>query len=135
MTLMRGAAADAAEQADSAWQAHPAGAALIDPALQSPSPDLPSGRAAGPGLAARRARPGAAARPATSGPWPRSARTRSTRSGLTVMVAVFAATAFIPTGAEVAVAAGTTVAAQKVLEAIFGDQAVRRWRSGPGPTC
>ena len=41
------------------------------------------------------------------------------------MVSVFAATAFIPTGLEIAVAGGTTVAAQKVLEAIFGDQAVR----------
>src|SRR5690606_12222917 len=46
---------------------------------------------------------------------------------LAVMIAVFATTAFIPTGAEVAVAGGTTVAAQKVLEAIFGDQAVRRF--------
>ncbi|WP_027343878.1 GTPase [Hamadaea tsunoensis] len=46
--------------------------------------------------------------------------------GLVVMITVFAATAFIPTGAEIAVGAGTTVAAQKVLEAIFGDQAVRR---------
>ncbi len=45
--------------------------------------------------------------------------------GLVVMIAVFAATAFIPTGAEIAVAGGTTIAAQKVLEAIFGDQAVR----------
>ena len=46
-------------------------------------------------------------------------------TGLLVMVVVFSATAFIPTGAEVAVAGGTTIAAQKVLEAIFGDQAVR----------
>ena len=38
---------------------------------------------------------------------------------------MFTATAFIPTGLEVATAAGTTVAAQKVLEAIFGDQAIR----------
>ena len=45
--------------------------------------------------------------------------------GLTVMIAVFTSTAFIPTGAELAVGAGTTVAAQKVLEAIFGDQAIR----------
>jgi hypothetical protein len=42
------------------------------------------------------------------------------------MIAVFTATALIPTGAEVAVAGGTTLAAQKVLEAVFGDQAVRR---------
>ena len=41
------------------------------------------------------------------------------------MVAVFASTAFIPTGLEVATGAGTTVAAQAVLQAIFGDQAVR----------
>jgi hypothetical protein len=45
--------------------------------------------------------------------------------GLTVMIAVFTSTAFIPTGAELAVGAGTTIAAQKVLEAIFGDQAIR----------
>ena len=45
--------------------------------------------------------------------------------GLVLMIAVFTATAFIPTGAEIAVAGGTTIAAQKILEAIFGDQAVR----------
>src|SRR4029450_12415779 len=45
--------------------------------------------------------------------------------GLTVMIAVFTSTAFIPTGAEVAVGAGTTIAAQKLLEAVFGDQAIR----------
>jgi hypothetical protein len=45
--------------------------------------------------------------------------------GLAVMIAVFTSTALIPTGLEVAVGAGTTVAAQKVLEAIFGDQAIR----------
>src|SRR6266511_3049364 len=47
-------------------------------------------------------------------------------TGLLVMVSVFTATAFIPTGIELAVAGGTSVAAQKVLEAIFGDQAVRQ---------
>ena len=46
-------------------------------------------------------------------------------TGLAVMIAVFASTAFIPTGLELATGAGTTVAAQEVLEAIFGDQAVR----------
>jgi len=46
--------------------------------------------------------------------------------GLAVMITVFAATAFIPTGAEIAVGAGTTVAGQKLLEAVFGDQAVRK---------
>jgi len=47
-------------------------------------------------------------------------------TGLIVMVAVFASTAFIPTGAEIGVAGGTTLLSQKVLEALFGDQAVRR---------
>jgi hypothetical protein len=41
------------------------------------------------------------------------------------MIAVFASTAFIPTGLEIAVAGGTTVAGQKLLEAVFGDQAMR----------
>jgi energy-coupling factor transporter ATP-binding protein EcfA2 len=45
-------------------------------------------------------------------------------AGLTVMLAVFAHTGGL-TGAEVVVAGGTSAVAQKVLEAIFGDQAVR----------
>ncbi len=45
-------------------------------------------------------------------------------AGLTVMLAVFVQTGGL-TGAEVVVAGGTSAAAQKVLEAIFGDQAVR----------
>ncbi len=42
------------------------------------------------------------------------------------MIFVFAQTGGI-TGAEVGIAGGTTVLAQRVLEAVFGDQAVRRW--------
>ena len=45
-------------------------------------------------------------------------------AGLTVMLAVFVQTGGL-TGAEVVVAGGTSAVAQKVLEAIFGDQAVR----------
>lgn len=45
-------------------------------------------------------------------------------AGLTVMLAVFIQTGGL-TGAEVAVAGGTSAVGQKVLEAIFGDQAVR----------
>lgn len=45
-------------------------------------------------------------------------------AGLTVMVAVFAHTGGL-TGAEVIVAGGTSALGQKVLEALFGDQAVR----------
>jgi hypothetical protein len=45
--------------------------------------------------------------------------------GIALMVVVFASTAGIPTGAEVGVGAGTAVLGQKLLEAVFGDQAVR----------
>ncbi|MEU4602446.1 AAA family ATPase [Kribbella sp. NPDC023972] len=44
--------------------------------------------------------------------------------GLSLMVVIFASTAGI-TGAEVGVGAGTAVVGQKLLEAVFGDQAVR----------
>ncbi len=49
-------------------------------------------------------------------------------NGLAValMIAVFASTAFIPTGAELAVGGGTAVVGQRLLEAVFGDEAVRR---------
>jgi hypothetical protein len=45
-------------------------------------------------------------------------------AGLTVMLATFASTGGL-TGLEVVVAGGTSAVSQKVLEAIFGDQAVR----------
>ena len=125
VTLLRGVAADAAEQAYSGWQAHPAGAALLVPELARPGADLGE-------RAERLVRD-----------WQRDvlelvrveggdkrfvARTAAyavNATGLTVMIAVFASTAFIPTGLEVATGAGTAVAAQSVLQAIFGDQAVR----------
>jgi len=46
--------------------------------------------------------------------------------GLALMIVVFASTAGIPTGAEVGVASGSALIGQKLLEAVFGDQAVRR---------
>ncbi|GAB2579729.1 ABC transporter [Paractinoplanes abujensis] len=125
VTLLRGIAADAAEQAYSGWQAHPAGAALLDPGLQRPAADLPEradrlvrdwqqwvlGLVRAEGAEKRVVARGAAY--AVNG------------AGLAVMIAVFTSTAFIPTGLEVAAGAGSAVAAQKVLEAIFGDQAIR----------
>ena len=45
--------------------------------------------------------------------------------GVALMIVVFAHTAGL-TGAEVGVAGGTAVVGQKILEAVFGDQAVRR---------
>ena len=45
-------------------------------------------------------------------------------AGAAVMVAVFAQTGGL-TGGEIAVAGGTTAVGQRVLEAVFGDSAVR----------
>ncbi len=45
--------------------------------------------------------------------------------GLALMIVVFAQTAGI-TGAEAGIAGGSAIVGQKVLEAVFGDQAVRR---------
>ena len=125
VTLLRGVAADAAEQAYAAWQAHPAGAALLEPSLQRPSPDLPQ-------RAERMVRDWqqfvldlVRTEAADKRVVARGAAYAVNGLGLAVMIAVFTSTAFIPTGIEVAVGAGTTVAAQKVLEAIFGDQAIR----------
>jgi hypothetical protein len=129
VTFVRSAAADAAERAAQAWRAHPAGAGLVRPDLTRESPDLDT-------RADRVLRD-----------WQRAVlelvRDESSKKlfaakasayavnalGLCLMIAVFTATAFIPTGAEIVVAGGTTIAAQKVLEAIFGDDAVRRLAS------
>jgi hypothetical protein len=132
-TFVHGAAADAAEHTATAWRATPAGAALLTDYASGGGPDITQ---AAPDIDARIER--------VVRDWQRGVlelvRTESANRlfaakasayavnalGLCVMVAVFAATAFIPTGAEIAVAGGTTIAAQKVLEAIFGDDAVRR---------
>lgn len=127
VTLVRGAAADAAEQAALAWRAHPAGAVLLSgaPGLGTSSADLTDRtermvrdwqRGV---LELVRAEAGNKRFVARAGAYAVNAL------GLVVMITVFTATSFIPTGAEVVVAGGTTIAAQKVLEAIFGDQAVR----------
>jgi energy-coupling factor transporter ATP-binding protein EcfA2 len=125
VTLIHGVAADAAEQAYSAWHAHPAGAALLEPALQRASADLPA-------RADRMVRDWqqwvldlVRAEAGDKRFVARGAAYAVNGLGLAVMIAVFTSTAFIPTGAEVAVGAGTTIAAQKVLEAVFGDQAIR----------
>jgi len=131
VALVRAAAADAAEQSGTAWRSHPAGNALLLAAradgdeLTAPSPDLSKRierlvrdweRSV---LDLVRAEAGDKRAIARASAYVVNA------TGLLVMVTVFTATAFIPTGLEIAVAGGTTVAAQKVLEAIFGDQAVR----------
>ncbi|NHC12807.1 ABC transporter [Motilibacter deserti] len=118
----------AAEQAVAAWRAQPGGAQLLE--------------AAGPGLghASAQLRPAAqrtvrewqggllelvreegAGRKATA----RVLSYGVNGAGLVVMVAVFASTGGL-TGGELLVASGTSVVGQKLLEALLGDEAVRR---------
>ncbi|HEX2411675.1 MAG TPA: hypothetical protein VHJ39_10945 [Solirubrobacteraceae bacterium] len=121
------AAADrAAERAAAAWRGTPAGRALLEDAARLDSAsadllertrdqvrawqgevfDLVSREAAGKRTTARVASLGV------------------NGAGLVVMLAVFAQTGGL-TGAEVAVAGGTSAVGQRVLEALLGDQAVR----------
>ncbi|MFB9234789.1 ABC transporter [Plantactinospora siamensis] len=125
VTLLRGVAADAAEAAYTGWQAHPAGAALLEPSLARPADDFAE-RAER--LVREWQRGVLELVRAEGGDRRFIARTAAyavNAMGLAVTIAVFASTAFIPTGLEVATGAGTTLAGQVVLQAIFGDQAVR----------
>jgi hypothetical protein len=125
VTLLRGVAAEAAENAYTGCRAHPAGAELFPAELAGPSPEV-SERAER--LVRDWQRGVLELVRAEGGDRRFVARTAAyavNATGLALMITVFAATAFIPTGAEVATGAGTTIAAQAVLQAIFGDQAVR----------
>ena len=125
-TLIEAQATEAGERAAAAWAATPAGASLATPTLAQPRSDLRERcerlvRDWQRGVLDLVAQQGAQKR--------RLARITAysvNATGLLVMIAVFASTAFIPTGAEIAVAGGTTLAAQKLLEAVFGDEALRR---------
>ena len=125
--LIVNAADHAAESTIELWRAHPAGAALLaqaGPDIGMSNPDLPE-------------RAGAAVRAwqayvrdlVRSQGMSKRATARFLSFGingvaLLVMLAVFASTAGL-TGAEVGIAAGSSALSQKLLEAIFGDQAVR----------
>jgi hypothetical protein len=121
------AAADrAAERAAGAWRGHPAGRGLI---ARAPRLDSASAALAGATRDEVRAWQGrvldlvreeGADRRTTA----RLASLGVNGAGLVVMLGVFASTGGL-TGAEVVVAGGTSAVGQKVLEAIFGDQAVR----------
>jgi hypothetical protein len=124
--LIQANAADAAEQAVAAWRANPAGAKLATDQLARPGPDLPARterliRDWQRGVLDLVRERGAKKR--------RLARVTAytvNATGILVMVAVFVSTAFIPTGAEVGLGIGTSVAGQKLLEALFGDEALRQ---------
>jgi outer membrane biosynthesis protein TonB len=127
-SLVRSAADRAAERTAEAWRANPAGAALIAKAksdLTRASAEL----AANAEVAVREWQGYVLELVRSQGADKRStARFLSygvNGSGLLVMLVVFAHTGGL-TGAEVGVAGGTSVLSQKILEAVFGDQAVRQ---------
>ncbi len=123
--LIEEAAARAAELTWADWHAQPAGAQLLNDDLKEPGPDL-NERAQ---RLVRDWQRGVLNLVRVEGASKRKfAKITSyavNASGLLVMIGVFASTAFIPTGLEIAVAGGTTLAGQKLLEAVFGDQAMR----------
>ena len=124
--VIRAAAERAAERTARAWRERVAGRALLEGTrgLDRASAELESATEdevrAWQGLVLDLVREQSASKRATA----RLASLGVNGAGLTVMLAVFAHTGGL-TGAEVLVAGGTSALSQKVLEAIFGDQAVR----------
>jgi hypothetical protein len=124
--VVASAADRAAERAAASWRSHPAGRVLLENTARM---DAASGELNGRTEAAVRAWQGhvfelvrdeGAGKRTTA----RLASLGVNGAGLTVMIAVFAQTGGL-TGAEIAVAGGTSAVGQRVMEAIFGDQAVR----------
>jgi hypothetical protein len=118
------AADRAAERATRSWREHPAGRAVATAALDTASAELDERTRdevrAWQGFVFELVREeGMSKRTAA-----RLASLGVNGAGLAVMLAVFAHTGGL-TGTEVVVAGGTSALGQKVLEAIFGDQAVR----------
>jgi energy-coupling factor transporter ATP-binding protein EcfA2 len=124
--LLRGAADDAAARTEQAWRADPTGAVLLaGDDLGRAGPDVPA-------LVAREVRAwqtgvlelvrevGMAKRGTA-----RALAFGVNGLGVALMVVTFASTGGV-TGAEVGIAAGTAVVGQRVLEAVFGEAAVRR---------
>jgi hypothetical protein len=124
--VVRAAAERAAERTARAWRERLAGQALLVEAtgLDRASPELEAATEEEvrewQGVVFDLVREEGASKRATA----RLASLGVNGAGLTVMLAVFAHTGGL-TGAEVVVAGGTSALSQKVLEAVFGDQAVR----------
>ena len=116
----------AAERADAAWRDNAGGRSLLAGDDLSRSSDELSTKAA---AAVRGWQGGVLELVRTEGQDKRfTARVLSfgiNGLALALMIVVFASTAGL-TGAEIGIAGGTAVVGQKLLEAIFGDQAIRR---------
>jgi hypothetical protein len=125
--LLRAEADRAAERVVTAWRALPGGAELLgaaDDGLDRVSADFPEAAAA-----QVRDWQGAVLDLVRSEGADKRSRARLLSwgvngAGAAVMVGVFAQTGGL-TGGEIAVAGGTTAVGQRVLEAVFGDAAVR----------
>lgn len=127
-TLIREEGEAAAERAEAAWSANPAGRELLATTEQ----DLGRSSPAYPGATALAIRHWQAdvleLVQAQGGSKKSTARFLAlgvNGVGVALMMVVFSHTAGL-TGAEVGVAGGTAVLAQRVLEAVFGEDAVRR---------
>jgi hypothetical protein len=125
--LLRAEADRAAERTVTTWRSLPGGAGLIAGAereLEQVSPDFPEAAAAqvrdwqGTVLDLVRSEGADKRSQARFLSWGVNG------AGAVIMVAVFAQTGGL-TGGEIAVAGGTTAVGQRVLEAVFGDSAVR----------
>jgi len=125
-SVVHTAADRAAERAAARWRQHPSGRPLLEgaPRLDAASSELLPATAeevrAWQGHVFELVREEGESKRTTA----RLASLGLNGAGLTVMIAVFASTGGL-TGVEVAVAGGTSALSQKLLEAIFGDQAVR----------
>jgi hypothetical protein len=126
-TLLRAEADRAAERTVTTWRALPGGAPLLavaDEDLDRVSPDFPEAAAAQvrdwQGCVLDLVREEGAGKRTQA----RFLSWGVNGAGALVMIAVFAQTGGL-TGGEVAVAGGTTAVGQRVLEAVFGDAAVR----------
>jgi energy-coupling factor transporter ATP-binding protein EcfA2 len=125
--LLRAEADKAAERTVTAWRSLPGGAELLAGAereLEQASPDFPEAAAA-----QVRDWQGTVLDLVRSEGTDKRSRARALSwgvngAGAAVMVAVFAQTGGL-VGGEVAVAGGTAAVGQRVLEAVFGDAAVR----------
>ncbi len=127
--LTESAAARAAENAVTAWRSSAAGTQLLETAGSSLARSSPGFRAAAErtvrdwqGAVLDLVRREGGSRRTSA----RAAAYGVNATGLLVMIVVFATTNVIAAPLEIAVAGGTTMLSQKVLEAVFGDQAVRR---------
>jgi len=125
--MLRSAAESAAEQTSAAWRQSPAGAALLDehgPGLESISPGFRESASRAirdwQGFVMQLVRDEGSDKRSVA----RVLAYGVNGIGVSLMIVVFASTAGV-TGAEIGVAGGTAIVGQKLLEAIFGDQAVR----------